>query len=370
MSVPYAAALPAHDPGRADRLLALARQHRIAPIADAPPAAEGPRLHRLDDLLRMALPPSEPLVTDLIGAGEAAIVAAEPNVGKTWLALELARCVAAGIPFLDRFPTVAGPTVYIDEESALRPLRARLEMMEIGNPVGDVPMHVASGLGIALDRPQGIAMLESVLTPIEPKLVIIDSLTRIHSASENDAGEMSRVLGAARRLSQKLGFAVVLVHHLRKRNVAAGNEGADRMRGSTELRAWPDCVMLLSEHAEDPNTLTLEVAKQRNRERLQPFAVRREVDAEAGTVRLSYAGEPAFDAVTSGGDIVAAIAAVTEQAGPDAADALTLAAWLGCSADTARRHANNLVRAGLVEQANVKGSGRGRSKTVYTIRDR
>ena len=52
------------------------------------------------------IPPTRWLVADLIAPG-LTLLAAPPKAGKSYLALQMALCVAAGKPFLDRETTPA-----------------------------------------------------------------------------------------------------------------------------------------------------------------------------------------------------------------------------------------------------------------------
>lgn len=317
----------------------------------------------------LAMPDVEPvaLVQGILAEGEGAVIASPPNVGKTWLALSLARSVASGTPWLGRFETAAGTVLYVDEESATRPIRRRLKMLEAAEPIGqDAPLHFAVGAGVRFDDDEAMYRLHRVMDRLGPSLVIVDSLTRVHGADENRAGEMALVFGNVKTLMREHGAAFLIIHHTRKKGLL--NDPAEAMRGSSEIRAWPDMVIVAEEDEEHQREITLRMVKQRNAARLDPFTVTRDIDPDAGTARLTYSGSAREQGAANGGDFIKAIHSITEQLGPDATDASSLAAWLDVSPSTVQRLAVKLQAAGLVEVRQVRGDGKGRPRNVFSVR--
>ena len=199
-----------------------------------------------------------------------------------------------------------------------------------------------------------------------PVLVILDSFTRVHGADENSAGQMADVFHNAKRLMRRHGAAFLFTDHVRKLGVI--NDAEERLRGSSEKRAWPDAIFAADPVKDDPSALTLTHTKARHGRKLDPFAVRLEIDPAAGTARLVHAGEAGTDGVTRGADIVQAIHALKAQHGEDAADRTAIAAWLSCSESTVARHATDLIKAGLVASRRIKsGPSGGQPKTVYDV---
>ncbi|HEV2109535.1 MAG TPA: AAA family ATPase, partial [Thermomicrobiales bacterium] len=162
------------------------------------------------ELLTLELPEPRPLVAGLIEEQSGAILAGPPSVGKTWLSLALARAVATGTRWLGHFPTNAGPVLMVDEESHLPGLQQRVRMLEAGDPLGtDVPIHFAVGHGVRLDANPGVAHLDALIARYRPHLVILDSLTRVHGANENDAGQMADVFANAKAIMRRYETALL-----------------------------------------------------------------------------------------------------------------------------------------------------------------
>ena len=327
---------------------------------------DGLRTVSYGELLTLELDSARSVIERLIAEVTGAILGGPANVGKTWVALDQARAVAAGVEWLGRFATTQGTVLFVDEESHLPGVMARARMLEQGNPLGaDLPLHFAVGWGIRLDS-RSVERLDRLLTEYRPSLVIFDSLTRVHGADENHAGQMADVFGNAKALMRHHGAAFLFTDHVRKRGLI--NEPEEMLRGSTEKRAWPDCILSVEPDGRDPSSLVVRHTKARHGRKLDPFVVKIDVDEAEGTARLVHAGEASTDQATRGHDIVQAIHALQAQLGPDGADATTAAAWLGCSPDTVRRHVVKLAAAGLVAVRKAEASSKGGPRRdVYDV---
>lgn len=95
---------------------------------------------------------------------------------------------------------------------------------------GDLPIYFLSFQGIFLDDDKSYTLLLEMIEEIKPVMVVFDSLVRFHHAKENDAGEMSYVLGKLRQIVNK-GPGVLTLHH---HNKAMGSLEI-RARGSSDI---------------------------------------------------------------------------------------------------------------------------------------
>src|SRR5687767_3851000 len=88
------------------------------------PSPSGFNVIDSDHLLRVKLPPPEFLVNHLIPQGGLTLLSGNPGCGKSWLMLEIAKCVGIGDPLFigkeitpesfERFKTKMGKVLYID----------------------------------------------------------------------------------------------------------------------------------------------------------------------------------------------------------------------------------------------------------------
>lgn len=319
------------------------------------------------DVLDMELPPERPIIAGLLGEDTGAIIGGAPNVGKSWLTLAMARAIASGTPFLGEFPTTQHTVLIVDEESHLRGIIGRARMMERAVSLGrDLPLLFAVGLGIRVDAGTAVSRLDALMTKYQPSLVIADSLTRVHTANENSASEMARVFLSVKDLMRKHSCAFVFTDHTRKKGLI--NDPEETLRGSTEKRAWADSIFAVESDEQDRMQLVITHTKARHEGRREPFGVRLEIDQVEGTTHLRYTGAATSNAPSKANDIIAAIHSLQEQLGADGACAITIAAWMNCSPDTAERHAKKLVTAGILAKRSVESGTRGRPKTVYDVK--
>ena len=106
-----------------------------------------------------------------------------------------------------------------------------------------------------LDLARDQQALNASLEQIEPRLLLLDPLVRLHRLDENSAAEISGLLGFLRELNRRYEMAIVLVHHMSKK--AHRNLG-QALRGSSDINAWTDSAAYLVRKSKDRVQLTLE----------------------------------------------------------------------------------------------------------------
>ncbi len=209
------------------------------------------------------------LVDGLWGRQAVGIIGGEPKCGKSFLALDLAVAVAAGVPCLRRFEAdQPGPVLMFAAEDAGHIVRTRLqgiaraagadfEMLDIA--VIDVPT-------LRLDHRNDRQRLQETMERIEPRLLVLDPLVRLHGVDENAVADIAPILGFLRDLQRRFGTAVLLVHHARK---SGATRPGQALRGSSELHAWGDSnlylrrrdkqIVMTVEHRAAPGLTDIEV---------------------------------------------------------------------------------------------------------------
>jgi hypothetical protein len=197
------------------------------------------------------------LVTGLWSEEAVGIIGGEPKCCKSFLALDLSVAVAAGVPFLRRFPvTRPGRVLLYAAEDALHIVRRRLEGISAaaGVALADLDIQVITAPAVRLDLDADRRSLAETVARLEPRLLILDPFVRLHRIDENASGEVAPLLAYLRELQRRHGVAVAVVHHAKKGG--GGVRAGQALRGSSEFHAWGDSNLYLRRHDEE---LTLSV---------------------------------------------------------------------------------------------------------------
>lgn len=180
------------------------------------------------------------LIDTLWARAAVGVLGGAPKSCKSWLALDLAVSVATGTPCLDVFDVAdPGPVVLYMAEDAAPVVKARLTGIcrARGLELACAPIHVITIPVLRLDRGRDQARLRAAVRRLAPRLLVLDPFVRLHRIDENDAGEVSALLGYLRTLQRQLDVAVLVVHHARKNGSAGGQAGLS-LRGSGDFHAW------------------------------------------------------------------------------------------------------------------------------------
>lgn len=176
------------------------------------------------------------LVDNWICQGDVSLLVGEPNVGKSFISMALAIAIAEGKDtFLGEKLFSHGKVLYIDEENPEDVVFHRLNALGLtSSGVGNI--HYYHRQHIRLDR--GIDNLLDDALVIQPKLIVIDSLTRVHNQDENNAGAMNGLFNEGIiPLARETGAAVLVLHHTNK---SESNSSYTRTRGSSDIGAAID----------------------------------------------------------------------------------------------------------------------------------
>ncbi|HTM42492.1 MAG TPA: AAA family ATPase [Terriglobales bacterium] len=214
------------------------------------------------------------MVNDVIERGANGFIVANPKIGKSWAAVDLAVSLALGCPWLEF--AIPRPVL---EFAIPRPVKVALISRE-DNPgltawrlrhlfngkaevaqkadVGLWPERLASNLYInsrrqspqlMLDNAEQMAELTAALKRLGTEFAIFDVFNILHAADENDATDMRLVMQRLTQLQVDVGCSVGVIHHFSK-----GTDGmslTQRLRGSSAISGW--CEWLVGLSMAEPN---------------------------------------------------------------------------------------------------------------------
>jgi hypothetical protein len=256
---------------------------RLLPVAPAWRLAEG-------------VPEQRWLVTGLWSEEAVGIVGGEPKCCKSFLALDLAVAVAAGVPCLRRYAVPhSGRVLLYAAEDALATVRRRLEGIAAaaGVELADLDIQVITAPTLRLDLDADRRSLALTVAKLQPRLLILDPFVRLHRIDENASGEVAPLLAYLRELQRRHHVAVLVVHHAKK---GAGRARAGQaLRGSSEFHAWGDSNLYLRREGD---TLTLTV-EHRAAPSQKPMRIELVEAAEALALQVADRSEPATPAPSS-----------------------------------------------------------------------
>ena len=198
------------------------------------------------------------LVAGLWAEQAVGIVGGEPKCCKSFLALDIAVSVAAGIPCLRRFGVPrAGRVLLYAAEDALHIVRRRLDGIcdAAGVALADLDILVITAPTVRLDMDADRRSLAETVARLKPRLLVLDPFVRLHRIDENASGEVAPLLAYLRDLQRRHSIAVLVVHHAKKG--AGGIRAGQALRGSSEFHAWGDSNLYLR-RAGDDLSLTVE----------------------------------------------------------------------------------------------------------------
>ena len=205
------------------------------------------------------------LVKGWLDQGAFSVVYGESNVGKTFLAMDLALHVAAGEDWHgNRVPADekrAGPVIYVASEGGSG-IHNRIEAMRRDNPElmrrveerGDF-LLLKTGLDLCTSDDSQWLVEAIANLPRKPSLIVVDTLARaMGGGDENTAKDMGQFVRSVDHLREATGAHVMVIHH-------SGKDASKGARGSGSLRAAADTEIELTRNGD---TIMAEQRKQRD----------------------------------------------------------------------------------------------------------
>lgn len=236
----------------------------------------------LTDLMNKKFPDTEWTVEQLIPSGARVAISGAPAAFKTWLVLDLILKVSRGEILFDKFVTNQTGVLLIDEENGERLLQKRFQML---NKTFDLPVYLLSFSEFKLSK-GSIEKLIVFAKEKDIKLVVFDSLVRIHGADENDATKMASVLGLLTKFTKE-GIAVIFTHHNRKQGAFRSNPSQD-MRGSTDILASVESHIAVERKPKE-DYLIITQTKLRQGAEMKPFKLN--IINDGQEIKFEYSGE-------------------------------------------------------------------------------
>lgn len=178
---------------------------------------------------------------DWIPRGLLSVLAAEPGVGKTNIALDLARRSIGNLPAPDgkALQIGNGKTIYLDAEGFLNVIYARCKVWGM-NLTKFYPVRRPAREILDLNTQKYQDLLVDMCLDLKPDLVIIDSLSTVSTKGENSVEDMRQILNFLADVASNFRVALLMIHHLRKE----GNNGSRAVITQNDLRGSGHIAMM------------------------------------------------------------------------------------------------------------------------------
>lgn len=176
-----------------------------------------------------------------------------PESYKTWILLDLAVSVSAGVPFLGRYQVNdKGPTMIIQQEDSHTGLTDRLALIveqKLGataNIDGDIwqvpcmpdlPIYVHPSRMLRFDNKKVLEELEKQIEAIKPKIIMIDPLYSTTAQVDNYMADLANQMMVLKTWRDKYGCSFVIAHHSKK-NLDPDSTAREDSWGSQFLNAF------------------------------------------------------------------------------------------------------------------------------------
>lgn len=201
------------------------------------------------------LPPGDWLIKGVLPDAELVVLFGASGSGKTFVALDMAFCVAQGRPWRGS-KTKKGKVVIIAAEGAgglNKRVKAYAKHHEID--LRDVEIQVITAAPNFLQEEDIAEVLAEIKALGEVALVVVDTLAQVTpGANENGAEDMGRALANLRLIREMAGATVMAIHH-------AGKDASKGSRGWSGIKAAADAQIEVLRHENGQREIHLEKMK-------------------------------------------------------------------------------------------------------------
>ena len=189
-----------------------------------------------EEIMTTVYKPLEFVVDGLLAQG-LYILAGAPKVGKSWLVLDMCLSIAKGESVLGR-TTTQGSALYLCLEDSYSRIQNRLYELT-DEPSESLYFSVlAESIGNGLEE----QIEQFKLQHSDLKIVAIDTLQKIKTDEEYRYGTDYAELTVLKRLAEKLGICILIVHHTRKNR---DSDPFNMISGTTGISGCVDGSLVL-----------------------------------------------------------------------------------------------------------------------------
>lgn len=193
------------------------------------------------------------LVDEWLPDGSITFLVSPPESYKTWILLDLAVSVSAGVPFLGKFRVNSpGSTLIIQQEDSHAGLTDRLALIaeqKLGvlprlegkewviPSMPDIPIYVHPDRQLRFGNKKVIEEMEQQIATLRPRVVMIDPLYSTTDSTDNYMADLANRMMVLKTWRDKYGCSFVIAHHSKK-NLDPDSTAREDSWGSQFLNAF------------------------------------------------------------------------------------------------------------------------------------
>ena len=193
------------------------------------------------------------LVDEWLPDGSITFLVSPPESYKTWILLDLAVSVSAGVPFLGHYRVNSpGPTLIIQQEDSHAGLTDRLALIaeqKLGvlpklegdqwtiPSMLDIPIYIHPDRQLRFGNKKVIEEMEQQIAALRPKVVMIDPLYSTTDSTDNYMADLANRMMVLKTWRDKYGCSFVIAHHSKK-NLDPDSTAREDSWGSQFLNAF------------------------------------------------------------------------------------------------------------------------------------
>lgn len=206
--------------------------------------------YKASEFIQLPLPAAPFYIEDWLPKRGKALLYAPAKAGKSFLCLQMARCIGQGLDFLG-MRTSRARVLYLQFELGVSVLQQR--MASVALPYENV--YVGTTFSMKLDIRGGKEQLRTTLDAIQPNVLILDPFYKMISGDENESKDVRVILEFLDSLLEEYSannFSIFIIHHTGKDEKRGG-------RGSSVLEDWVDSYLQMKKKSKNGETLAIEL---------------------------------------------------------------------------------------------------------------
>lgn len=202
---------------------------------------------RAGEFLQLRLPPVPFYIQDWLPKQGKAMIYAPAKSGKSFLCMNIARCIGMGEPVLG-MATNQGKVLYIQSELGAKVLQDRIKMT--GQEYENV--FIGTTFALKLDQTGGKNLLRNALEDVKPDVLILDPLYKLVSGDENESKDMRTIADFLDEVIEVYGCSILIIHHPGK-DIKKGG------RGSSVIEDWVDSAIEMRKTSKNGENLKVKL---------------------------------------------------------------------------------------------------------------